>query len=350
VNTSFRLGIVIVTFNSRDVIIECLESLFAAAEAEALEILVVDNASIDGTVEVITQWARRQLAGCPDGDALNKAQEDVGPKEVTHGRLRVLPSGSNRGYAYGVNKGIREFWNREDIGAFWVLNPDCAVPPHTPAVFRSFARTQLFGLASSRCLYMENKAIIQTDGGRFSRATGVCRSLNARQMAADTPLPSDGDLDYVSGANMLVSREFIATVGFMAEDYFLYYEEVDWAYRRGDLPLRLVPAAEIYHKGGTSIGSGSLHTQPSVLSNYFNHRSRLRFVRKFLKRSYVLALGWSAAKSIQVAFKAGVPQALALMQGALNLPPPKAIRERLRGGSCFLRGPAKLGRSQARDE
>jgi GT2 family glycosyltransferase len=329
VATGFRLGVVIVTYNSRDVIIACLESLFASDDADALEILVVDNDSTDGTAEVVAQWKLGRIhdrIGAASTDC-PQVQADLDKPGLE--RVQILQSNVNGGYAFGVNLGLRSLFPNDAIGAFWVLNPDCVVPVQTPKMFRRFAMSNSFGLASSRCLYLEDKSIIQTDGGRFSRITGVCHSLNARKSAAKTVLPSDDDLDYVSGANMLVSRDYIHKVGYMTEDYFLYYEEVDWACRRGNLPLRLIHDAEIYHMGGTSIGSGSLNTHPSSLSNYFNHRSRLRFVRRFLKGRYPLALAWSLAKAIQVACKVGLAPAWALTLGAVNASPPKGVRERI---------------------
>ena len=80
---------------------------------------------------------------------------------------------------------------------------------------------------------------------------------------------------------MVVSRDFLARVGPMREDYFLYYEEVDWALRRGDLPLAFAGDAIVYHHGGTSIGTGRLDERPSAFSNYFNYRNRMRFMRRF---------------------------------------------------------------------
>lgn len=340
----FRLGVVIVTFNSRDVIAGCLESLLSSGEAEGLEIIVVDNASTDDTVDVIAEWARTRASN--SGALLEQTCESqqLGCTLVVTAEraLTVLRSNVNGGYAYGVNRGIEYFLDRTDIAAFWVLNPDCVVPPHTPGMFRHFALTHSFGLASSRCLFLDDKETIQTDGGNYSRLTGVCRSVNARKRAAETPLPDGASLDFVSGANMLVSRNYVSSVGLMTEDYFLYYEEVDWAHRRGELALRLIAGAEIYHKGGTSIGSGSLHTQPTSFANYFNNRSRMRFVRRFLRPHYAIALVWSFAKCLQVAFKAGLPQAVALVRGALELSPPPAIRRRIADPAAQARAFGRL--------
>ena len=80
---------------------------------------------------------------------------------------------------------------------------------------------------------------------------------------------------------MLVSREFLSQVGPMCEDYFLYCEEVDWAWRaRGRFRLAVETAAVVYHKEGATIGTESQGRPPSLLSDFFQARNRLRFAAR----------------------------------------------------------------------
>ena len=138
---------------------------------------------------------------------------------------------------------------------------------------------------------------------------------------------------------MVVSREFLARTGPMVDDYFLYYEEVDWACRRGELPLVLAPDAIVYHHGGTSIGTGQLNERPSGFANYFNYRNRMRFMRRFhplrLPVAYALNLA-RIGKSLTIdgrdeivgAFRRPArPAAAALRRRA---PPSRASVRRLR--------------------
>lgn len=298
-----------------DVIGKCIDSLIRASCSDKLAVVVVDNKSVDETLAVLTQ-----------------IKEDVATADAW---LKVFPLRRNNGYAYAVNRGIEVLFSRTDVSAFWILNPDCVVPSSTPAALFHFVASRDFGLASGRCLYHHDPEIIQTDGGRVSRISGLCSSANVGRRAADTPLPDTATLDYLTGAHLLASRRFIEQVGPMAEDYFLYYEEVDWAFRRREFSLELIEGAEILHHGGTSIGSGGLDRPASAFSNYFNHRNRIRFVWRFFPWSIVLACAWSVLKAGQVLLKVGRHEAVAMVCGVLGLPPTSAVR--LQNPSAFER-------------
>jgi GT2 family glycosyltransferase len=86
------------------------------------------------------------------------------------------------------------------------------------------------------------------------------------------------ELAYVMGASMLVSAAFIRTVGLMQEDYFLYYEEADWAARgRGQFDLGYAPRSQVFHKSGANSS-----TLLPLYTAALYYRNRLRFVRRFL--------------------------------------------------------------------
>jgi hypothetical protein len=207
------------------------------------------------------------------------------------------------------------------------------VPAHTPARFLAALDGRDFGMVSSRCIYYERPDMVQTDGGLVDRRTGVCSPANIGKPVVGTPLPDPSTLDFVTGANTIVSRRFLDQVGLMPEDYFLYYEEVDWAFRRGaGFPIELIEGAEIYHHGGTSIGSGGggLNRRPTPFANYFNHRNRLRFVARHLPQARASAAAWTAAKAAQVLVKGGWAEAEALIAGALDRPPPAGVGNRIK--------------------
>jgi hypothetical protein len=339
--TPDRLGVVIVAFNSADVILDCLDSLFASMDAARLVVAVVDNASSDDTREAIRAWAAGERAaphpGCVPGQA------DPAPKPIVLDTIAVGEAGSgnapltlilsdvNGGYAYGVNAGLAYLRNRADVAGYWVLNPDSIVPPEAPGRFLAALAEANEGMLSSRCLYVEAPDIIQTDGGRLNRWTGVCESVNAGQPAAAMPLPDGSTLDFVTGANIVVPRSFLDQVGPMHDDYFLYYEEVDWAWRRGGQPIHMVPGAQIYHRGGTSIGSSNGIRQASPFADYFNQRNRIWFVKRhFAPWRAPVAIGWALAKAGQALLRTGPAQARAILAGALDLAPPATVSERIK--------------------
>jgi GT2 family glycosyltransferase len=89
-------------------------------------------------------------------------------------------------------------------------------------------------------------------------------------------------MNYVEGASMLVSRSFLDEIGLMCEDYFLYFEEADWATRAKDrFNLGYAPKSIVYHKVGACVGTSSNPLKKSYTCDYFNIRNRLLFTRRF---------------------------------------------------------------------
>jgi GT2 family glycosyltransferase len=92
---------------------------------------------------------------------------------------------------------------------------------------------------------------------------------------------------------MMVTRRLIENVGFMCEDYFLYYEEIDWAMRaKGRFKLGWAPDSTVLHKEGASIGS-SHRSRPSAMSLQYLYRNRLRF-----STQHVPQYRWSVWRSM----------------------------------------------------
>ena len=289
------IGVVITVYNSADVLIDCVESLLG--QRAPVRLVLVDNASPDDSIARLTAWAAGEAAHVPDPASpvagTPPATRPVEVRETTAAGaaalattplapVTVVRAGRNLGYAGAVNLGLSVLAAQDDIELLWVLNPDCVVPAATPTALLEAQRAAgPFSLMGSRIVYHATPDRIHADGGRVSRVSGFCRSVNRSATVDATPLPDPASIDYVIGANMVVSRDFLARIGPMREDYFLYYEEVDWALRRGDLPLAFAGGAIVYHHGGTSIGTGRLDERPSAFSNYFNYRNRMRFMRRF---------------------------------------------------------------------
>lgn len=332
------LGVVVVTFNAADVILDCLESLLSAKEV-TLRIVIVDNASTDDTIAVLNEWAIGRLAYTPSIDlpfALMPCSKPVtlhSPIDATatlDHSIVLVETGVNGGFAAGVNAGLVHLAADPAIDRFWILNPDCAVPPDTPL---AFALAQFpdngFALMGGRLVYLESENQIQIDGGTINPRTGVTGNLNQYAPASTTPAPANAHLQFITGASVVASRAFYETAGPMPEDYFLYYEEVDWALRRGNLPLVYCPGGVVYHRAGTSIGSPTLGRPASPFSLYFKHRSRLRFMRRYFPRNLIFAYAYSLAKAAQLLIKGYPVEARTILAASFDRPPSPAVRGRL---------------------
>jgi len=95
----------------------------------------------------------------------------------------------------------------------------------------------------------------------------------------------------------------VREVGLLSEEYFLYFEELDWAVRaRGRYALGYAPAAVVYHREGGSIGSGSRSAGKTRVADFHFYRNRVRFTRKFapaLVPTVHLSLLWPIARRVQ---------------------------------------------------
>ena len=95
-------------------------------------------------------------------------------------------------------------------------------------------------------------------------------------------------MNYVSGASLFATRDYVEAVGLLDERYFLYCEEVDWCFRRGARRLGYAHEALVYHAHGTTIGSSSDRRKRSPLSVYLDERNRHLLTRRFFPKRYPL--------------------------------------------------------------
>ena len=292
-----RIAVVMVNWRGAADTIECLESLLRSDVH--VHAIVCDNDSSDGSVEALLGWARGERIYDAGTGPLAPLTIPPLEKPVPHEHLRneggftrgpqapltIIETGGNLGYAGGNNVGIRFALANPDIDTVWLLNNDTVVEPSTAgAILGAFDADPGLGMVGAALRYYHRPSHHQMLGGmRFSRWTTRAVGIGAGS-AVRAPIDADRvgrDTDFVCGASLGVSRTFLETVGLMGEEYFLYYEEIDWAIRNaGRFRIGFAPAAVVYHKEGGSIGSSGAKGQRSALSDYHHARSKLLFGRK----------------------------------------------------------------------
>lgn len=344
---SATLGVVIVSYNASDVILDCIESLLAAQDA-ALKIVIVDNASPDGTADLIGSWAAgthpyRASPNLPITLTASQkpiALHDAVPLEAQGTSITLLRASVNGGFAAGVNLGLEALSKASMVERFWVLNPDCVVPAQTPKHFASYGTSdEKFSLLGGRVIYIDPPDHLQSDGGTINRRSGVTRNINASKPIHDAVPVAPSSLDFISGSNMVASRSFYEKVGPMTEDYFLYYEEVDWALRRGDLPLAFCADAHVYHHAGSSIGSYTPQQVASPFSIFFLHRSRMLFMKRFYPEAVWYARAYAFAKAGKLMLQGHTAQARMLVAALFGGSAPREIVDQMSPGAASLAFP-----------
>ena len=275
---------VTVNFNAGALLTEAVRA--ALASTEPVEVIVVDNASTDGSLRLL----REALGSDP--------------------RLHIVEAGANLGFARGSNRGLAL------AGGEWLLllNPDCVVGPETIGRVRAaLAADPGAGMAGGLLLNEDGseqagcRRSVPTPGRAFARAFGLSR-LRRRAGAAggdfvlsDQPLPAGPvEVDAISGAFTMVRRAAADAVGLLDEAYFLHCEDLDWCmrFRQAGWRVLFVPgAAAVHHKGTSSRGR-------PVRVLWHMHRGMVRFYRKFFRREYPGPFMWLVVAGVAVRFSA----------------------------------------------
>jgi GT2 family glycosyltransferase len=297
-----RVAVVIVNWNGWRECIECLDSLFSQNH-RSFHAFVVDNDSHDMSIEHIVCWcnAPKAESNWRRHEGVNRLSDEPNVGRVQHRvverggaggllpapddcRLTLIHSGGNLGFAGGCNIGIKAA-GLQNFDYFWFLNADAVVDRQAlvELIGRADKDTGI-GMVGSTVRYYDAPDVVQAMGGaRLDRSNGSTRHIGEGARISD--VPADGaaverDMAYIMGASMLVSQKYIAEIGLMEEDYFLYFEDADWAMRgSGKFSFGYAPRSHVFHKWGAN----SHKAMPLFSSGYY-YRNRLRFVARFLPR------------------------------------------------------------------
>jgi len=268
---------IVINFNGWRNTTECLASLYRS-DYPALRVLILDNASSDGSRDRIRDWAASELQGV-----------------AASGRPVVMALQSNLGFAGANNVGLRYLLTREPDAYAWLLNNDTIVAPDALRRMVALAQSDAnIGAVGATLLRHDDPERLETaGGGTFVEWHGMVQSIRS-DAARAAPRPAPTRLDFISGTCMLVPRRTVERVGLMDERYFLYAEDVDWGARIRESGLRLAycAAAEVWHKGGGS----TVHQ--SAVHDYYCVKSSLLLVHKRRPQFLPLALAYSMGRCL----------------------------------------------------
>jgi GT2 family glycosyltransferase len=290
----FSTAVVIVNWNGHRDTVACLESLLRL-ETQDFHVILSDNGSAPGSVEHIVDWCEGRVEVATDDAAwrMIAAPRRRDPTWVYSDDTRVteappfltiLRNRENLGFAGANNRGITLALADPATRFIWLLNNDTIVAPDCLGhLVARMQRQPDLGILGATIAYYDDPLRIQGLGARFNSLLGRGEHIGMLSSAHDLPPKStvEAAMSYVMGASMFVSRRFIETVGPMNEEYFLYMEEFDWSTRnKGRFGLGWEPAARLYHKEGSTIGSSQRH-RPSDTSLYFQSINLLRFNARY---------------------------------------------------------------------
>lgn len=254
------ISIIIVTWNTRELLRRCLESVEATLQHLSCEVIVVDNASTDGSAAMLRE---------------------------RFPRVRLIENLENRGFGTANNQALRVMTGRYAL----LLNSDALLTEN--AVSELFACMENHPEAAMAC-----GQLLNADG---SRQNSIAAFPSLLTLMTNTPLleylfprrfPSKRynhsgpvEVDSGIGACLMVRMAAMDAVGLFDERYHFFFEETDWAYqmRRAGWKVLHVPTAFIYHLQGQSIGR-------NLRSRIEFYRSRYQFFRKWKSRPCYIAV------------------------------------------------------------
>jgi GT2 family glycosyltransferase len=325
--------IVVLNWNGWQDTIECLESVFRL-DYPSFTVVVCDNASNDGSIKKIKDWAHGKITAACSSPDLSRLTMPAYPKPIAlvsiagseatttkpppDVRLVLIETGANLGFAGGNNVGIRYALAHGHLDYVWLLNNDTVIEPDSLSALVLMAQDDpMLGICGSLLLRYHAPHDILTAGGRaYSRWNARSRPL--QEFATPQTSTKPGGLDYVEGASMLISRSLLEEVGLLEERYFLYFEEVDLATRaRPKFHLGYASNSLVYHKEGASTGSANIRANRSAFSDFYQVRSRLLFTKRFHPWFLPFVLAAVAVSAFQRILIRRPGNATAMLSGAL---------------------------------
>lgn len=217
------VSVIVVNFNGREWLGPCLEAI-AAQNLTPLEVIVVDNASTDGSVAFV----RERFPS-----------------------VQLVAVERNSGFAGGNNAGARIARGRH---LAFLNNDTVADPGWLSALQRALDGNASAGAATSRIVYMNDPAVIDSAGDGYTCAGGAFKRGHGGP-AADYRVAEE--VFGACGAAFMIRREVFEELGGFDDDFFLVYEDVDLSYRAQLLGHHClyVPEAIVLHAGSATMGT-----------------------------------------------------------------------------------------------
>ena len=260
-----EISIIIVSYNGREYLRRCLRSLLEHTRGLEYEVVVVDNASRDGSADMVA-------AEFPS--------------------VRLLRRPSNAGLSTALNQGIRLSGGEMTV----LLNPDVELRDNPfPAMAQYLRDHPEVGILGPRIL--DDDGSLQLSCRRFpafsvaffNRYSLLTRlfprnPFSVRYLMTDFDHSGTAEIDWLSLACWMAPRRLFDEVGFLDEGYFLYNEDVDFCQRvhRAGRKVVYLPEVSVVHRIG---GSTSTLPNRSVIER---HRSMWRYYRKYMRRGFLL--------------------------------------------------------------
>jgi GT2 family glycosyltransferase len=291
-----KIYVILLNYNGWKDTIECLESVLKN-DYKSYQVIVVDNNSKNNSIDCIVSWAKgereviydknsklKHLGLPPESKPLeyvfyskNEALNGGNKKKELelNSPIVFIQSGKNEGFSAGNNIGIKYALAKDDFKYIWLLNNDTVVKSNTLSLlensFEKISKSERLGVLGLVQYYYHEPEKIQAAAGGFNKWSGSFwnyQTLNFNQ----------NDVAYIYGASMFVKKEVFKEVGLLNENYFMYYEEIDFAERLKQYKYtqQVDKSIQIFHKHGSTTA-----TLDSDFRIYYLEKNKIKFYKTY---------------------------------------------------------------------
>ncbi len=243
-----EIAVVICNWNKKDYVLNCIESVLASSYRN-FDLIVVDNASTDGSTEAI--------------------------KERFGSQVILIENERNLGGAGGFNTGIRYGLERK-YRYIHLLDNDVYVDKRALEILHAKLESQSdLGIAGSIIYDMDHPATIQEMGSMIDWDTYHMK-LNYQGHQDQGDIPDFIDCDYVPACSMMIRSSVLERIGGMDEQYFIYWDDIDLCHRvkREGNRISAFALSKVWHKRGVAV-------RKDTFANYYVWRNRIHFFAKY---------------------------------------------------------------------
>ncbi len=269
-----KVAVVVLNYRNAQDTIECLESILNSSYNDFI-VYVVDNASPDNSMHTMQQWAQsKQIAFL----SCQESEKDH-TRDLSKYALVFIQTQDNGGYAAGNNVGIKFALNDAVFQYIWILNNDTVVPKDTLQNVLDFATKTASDLTGIP-LFEQSTQRLQAYCGHIDKYTGKSSYVTDKRQIGDP-------LNYIHGASMFIKTDTFSKIGLLPEEYFLYYEEVDFCFnaRKHGLKIGIAEKSKVYHKE-----KGAQYSQNSDI-DILKLTNRIIFYKKYFSCYFGLYIG-----------------------------------------------------------
>lgn len=248
--------IILINWNGKADTLACLASLQKITYPN-YKIIVVDNASADGSVEAIT---------------------------AQYPTIEIIRNEKNERFAHANNQGIALALQNNAVFILLLNNDTVVDPAFLDFMVERARREENIGMVGAKIYYADQPNVLWYAGGEISLRKGLIAHIGIREIDSGQ-FDQGGETGYITGCCLLASRNCIETIGVLDESYFIYTEDADWCWRAkiNGFKIWFEPRAKIWHKISSSSGGQSIAGGLTAFKIYHKIRGMMKFFGRYAK-------------------------------------------------------------------